>query len=245
MQYSCGYFTDPAQQPRTGPARQEGPSRRQAVSEARPEGARHRLRLGRAGALSQSRRRRRRARGHALDGAAAGGARAGGRGGRVGPGQVRADGLSRRRPARSTGSSRSACSSMSARLSTGPSSARCRDLLADDGVMVLHTMGRMGKPGTTDPFMQKYIFPGGYIPALSEIAQGERARAADHVRLARRCGSITSTRLMHWYERFKPQQAEVVRLYDERFYRLWLFYLAASPDDVQRRRHGRLPAPVS
>jgi cyclopropane-fatty-acyl-phospholipid synthase len=46
---------------------------------------------------------------------------------------------------------------------------KCRTMLAEDGVMLLHTIGRMGRPGSTDPFTSKYIFPGGYIPALSEI----------------------------------------------------------------------------
>jgi cyclopropane-fatty-acyl-phospholipid synthase len=104
---------------------------------------------------------------------------------------------------------------------------KCRDLLADDGVMVLHTMGRMGKPGTTDPFIQKYIWPGGYIPALSEIlkaSEPERLIMSDFEALRLHYPPT----IMHWYERFKPQQAEVVRLYDERFYRLWLFYLAAG-----------------
>jgi cyclopropane-fatty-acyl-phospholipid synthase len=104
---------------------------------------------------------------------------------------------------------------------------KCRDLLADDGVMVLHTMGRMGRPGTTDRFIQKYIWPGGYIPSLSEIlSASEPARIvmAD-------CEALRlhyPPTILHWYERFKAQKDEVVRMYDERFYRLWLFYLAAG-----------------
>ncbi|HYD37083.1 MAG TPA: cyclopropane-fatty-acyl-phospholipid synthase family protein [Allosphingosinicella sp.] len=104
---------------------------------------------------------------------------------------------------------------------------KCRELLADDGVMVLHTMGRMGKPGTTDPFIQKYIWPGGYIPALSEILS-----ASEPARLIMAdCEALRlhyPPTIIHWYERFKAQKDEVVRLYDERFYRLWLFYLAAG-----------------
>ena len=104
---------------------------------------------------------------------------------------------------------------------------KCRDLLADDGLMLLHTMGRMGRPGTTDPFIQKYIWPGGYIPALSEIVS-----ASEHSRLIMAdCEALRlhyPPTVLHWYERFKAQKAKVVEMYDERFYRLWLFYLAAG-----------------
>jgi cyclopropane-fatty-acyl-phospholipid synthase len=104
---------------------------------------------------------------------------------------------------------------------------KCRDLLAPDGVMVLHTMGRMGKPGTTDRFIQKYIWPGGYIPALSEIVSAsEPARLIMADCEALRLHYPPTVR--HWYERFKAVREEVIRRYDERFYRLWLFYLAAG-----------------
>jgi cyclopropane-fatty-acyl-phospholipid synthase len=102
---------------------------------------------------------------------------------------------------------------------------KCRDLLAEDGVMLLHTIGRMGKPGTTDRFTQKYIFPGGYIPALSEVmaaSEGTRLILSDCEIL--RLHYYHTIR--HWYDRVKAQEAEIVRLYDARFYRLWLFYLA-------------------
>jgi cyclopropane-fatty-acyl-phospholipid synthase len=104
---------------------------------------------------------------------------------------------------------------------------KCSELLAPDGVMVLHTMGRMGKPGTTDRFIQKYIWPGGYIPALSEIVS-----ASEPARLIMAdCEALRlhyPPTVLHWYERFKARRDDVVRLYDERFYRLWLFYLAAG-----------------
>jgi cyclopropane-fatty-acyl-phospholipid synthase len=104
---------------------------------------------------------------------------------------------------------------------------KCRDLLADDGVMLLHTMGRMGRPGTTDPFIQKYIWPGGYIPSLSEIVS-----ASEPARLIMAdCEALRlhyPPTIIHWYDRFKARHDEVVRMYDERFYRLWLFYLAAG-----------------
>ncbi|MEA3049959.1 MAG: cyclopropane-fatty-acyl-phospholipid synthase [Sphingomonadales bacterium] len=102
-----------------------------------------------------------------------------------------------------------------------------RDLLAPDGVALVHTMGRMGKPGTTDRFMQKYIFPGGYLPALSEIvsaSERERLIMADCEAL--RLHYVYTLRA--WYERLKARREEASALADERFYRLWLFYLAAS-----------------
>jgi cyclopropane-fatty-acyl-phospholipid synthase len=105
--------------------------------------------------------------------------------------------------------------------------AQVRQRLAPDGVALIHTMGRMGKPGTTDRFMQKYIFPGGYLPALSEIvsaSERERLIMADCEAL--RFHYVYTLRA--WYERLKARQEEVAALADERFYRLWLFYLAAS-----------------
>jgi len=104
---------------------------------------------------------------------------------------------------------------------------KCRELLADDGVALVHTMGRMGKPGTTDRFMLKYIFPGGYLPALSEIvsaSERERLIMADCEAL--RLHYVYT--LLAWYERLKARREEVVALLDERFWRLWTFYIAAS-----------------
>jgi cyclopropane-fatty-acyl-phospholipid synthase len=104
---------------------------------------------------------------------------------------------------------------------------KVRELLTPDGVALIHTMGRMGKPGTTDAFMQKYIFPGGYLPALSEIvsaSERERLIMADCEAL--RLHYVYTLRA--WYERFKANHDKVVARYDERFYRLYSFYLAAS-----------------
>ena len=104
---------------------------------------------------------------------------------------------------------------------------KIRELLADDGVALVHTMGRMGKPGTTDRFMLKYIFPGGYLPALSEIvsaSERERLIMADCEAL--RLHYVYT--LCAWYERLKARREEIVELLDERFWRLWTFYIAAS-----------------
>jgi cyclopropane-fatty-acyl-phospholipid synthase len=104
---------------------------------------------------------------------------------------------------------------------------KVKELLVPDGVALIHTMGRMGKPGTTDRFMQKYIFPGGYLPSLAEIvsaSERERLIMADCETL--RMHYVYTLRA--WYERFKANHDEIVRLTDERFWRLYAFYLAAS-----------------
>ena len=104
---------------------------------------------------------------------------------------------------------------------------KCRELLADDGVMLLHTIGRMGEPGRTDAFTLKYIFPGGYNPALSEIvAASEKSRMiASDVETLRLHYAYT---LNLWYDRAVAARDALIELYDERFYRLWLFYLAGA-----------------
>jgi cyclopropane-fatty-acyl-phospholipid synthase len=104
---------------------------------------------------------------------------------------------------------------------------KCRELLADDGVALIHTMGRFGGPGRTDKFMLKYIFPGGYLPALSEIiaaSEQEKLIMADCETW--RLHYVYT--LTEWYERYKSNRARIVGMYDERFYRLWQFYLAVS-----------------
>ena len=109
-------------------------------------------------------------------------------------------------------------------------------LLAPDGVMVSHCCGRAGPPGFTDAWTRKYIFPGGYIPALSElVTQSERAgfQVMD-VEAMRFHYSLT---LEEWYKRTVLHREEITRLYDERFYRMWLFYLAGAE---QSFRHGTL-----
>ena len=104
---------------------------------------------------------------------------------------------------------------------------KCRSLLADDGVMLLHTIGRMGGPGTTDAFTRKYIFPGGYIPALSEtVAASEKHRliAADVETLRLHYGKT----LREWYANCMTHRDAIIAMYDERFFRMWTFYLAGA-----------------
>jgi cyclopropane-fatty-acyl-phospholipid synthase len=104
---------------------------------------------------------------------------------------------------------------------------QCAKLLADDGVMVLHAIGRSEGPNATNPWIDKYIFPGGYIPALSEVLPAiERAGLlVTDVEILRLHYAET---LKQWRERFMARAEEARRVYDERFVRMWEFYLAAS-----------------
>jgi cyclopropane-fatty-acyl-phospholipid synthase len=103
----------------------------------------------------------------------------------------------------------------------------CAALLTEDGVMVLHSIGRSEGPDATNPWIAKYIFPGGYIPALSEVLPAiERSGLlVCDVEILRLHYAET---LKAWRERFMANRKEAVRLYDERFARMWEFYLAAS-----------------
>lgn len=103
----------------------------------------------------------------------------------------------------------------------------CRQLLKEDGVMLLHTIGRSGPPYPTNPWITKYIFPGGHLPILSEIMPSvERAGlVVTDIEVLRLHYAFT---LKAWRERFLARREEVLRLYDERFCRMWECYLAMS-----------------
>jgi cyclopropane-fatty-acyl-phospholipid synthase len=104
---------------------------------------------------------------------------------------------------------------------------KCCEMLADDGVMLLHSIGRSDGPNVTNPWIAKYIFPGGYIPALSEVLPAiERAGLlVTDIEILRLHYAET---LKAWRERFLAHREDVERLYDPRFVRMWEFYLAAS-----------------
>ncbi len=105
--------------------------------------------------------------------------------------------------------------------------SNCARLLADDGVMLLHTIGFSDVPGFAAPWIDKYIFPGGYLPALSEIVPDiEKAGLViSDVEILQVHYAET---LRAWRNAFMAQRAEAKALYDERFCRMWEFYLAAS-----------------
>ncbi|WP_262329961.1 SAM-dependent methyltransferase [Bosea sp. BH3] len=103
---------------------------------------------------------------------------------------------------------------------------KVRELLTDDGVALIHTIGRSTPPGATNPFIAKYIFPGGYIPAMSEVAAAielEELVITD-VEVLRIHYAET---LKAWRENFLARRDKAVAMYDERFARMWEFYLAA------------------
>jgi len=104
---------------------------------------------------------------------------------------------------------------------------QCASILAKDGVMVLHSIGRSEGPNVTNPWIAKYIFPGGYIPALSEVLPAiERAGLlVTDIEILRLHYAET---LKAWRERFLAHRDDVLRIYDQRFLRMWEFYLAAS-----------------
>jgi cyclopropane-fatty-acyl-phospholipid synthase len=101
------------------------------------------------------------------------------------------------------------------------------ELLADDGVMVLHSIGRSEGPSATSPWIAKYIFPGGYIPSLSEVLRHieKSGLLVTDMEILRLHYAET---LKAWRERFLAHREAVERIYDRRFVRMWEFYLAAS-----------------
>jgi cyclopropane-fatty-acyl-phospholipid synthase len=104
---------------------------------------------------------------------------------------------------------------------------KVRDLLADDGTAVIHTIGRSEPPTVTNPFIAKYIFPGGYIPAMSEmVAAIERSGLMiSDLEVLRLHYADT---LRAWRERFLANWDKAAGILDEKFCRMWEFYLAGS-----------------
>ncbi len=101
------------------------------------------------------------------------------------------------------------------------------DLLGDDGVMLTHTIGRSGAPGPTDKWARTYIFPGHHLPAISEVVSAtERAgwRVSDF-EVLRMHYAYT---LAEWYRRTTLHKAEIIKLFDERMFRMWQFYLVGA-----------------
>jgi cyclopropane-fatty-acyl-phospholipid synthase len=102
--------------------------------------------------------------------------------------------------------------------------AKVKSLLAEDGVCLLHSIGRMDPPGGTNPWLRKYIFPGGYTPALSEVlaAVEQVGLWVTDIEILRLHYAST---LREWRRRFEANRDRIRELYDERFCRMWEFYL--------------------
>ena len=104
---------------------------------------------------------------------------------------------------------------------------KIRDLLADDGVCVLHTIGRSNEPGPVNPFIRRYIFPGCDVPCLSEVLPvvERTGLLVTDIEVLRLHYAET---LRHWRQRFQANRARIRELYDERFCRMWEIYLAGT-----------------
>ena len=104
---------------------------------------------------------------------------------------------------------------------------KSEQLLADDGVMLLHSIGRSEGPSVTSPWISKYIFPGGYIPSLSEVlaAIEKSGLLVTDIEILRLHYAET---LKVWRKRFLAHREEVEHIYDQRFVRMWEFYLAVA-----------------
>ena len=107
--------------------------------------------------------------------------------------------------------------------------SRINALMPDDGVMVLHSIGHMSPPGTASPWLRKYIFPGAYSPALSEVfpvVERSRLWVLDLEFLRTHYAKT----LNHWDRRFQQNRQKVVEMFDERFARMWEFYLISAEE---------------
>ena len=113
---------------------------------------------------------------------------------------------------------------------------KLKALLADDGVAVIHTIARFDGPSVTNPWLRKYIFPGGYCPALSEVyaaveRSGLKTLDMEVLRLH------YAETLKHWSRNFQANRDQVKAIYDERFCRMWEFYLAGAEVAFRRQDH--------
>ncbi len=126
---------------------------------------------------------------------------------------------------------------MSARRSTATFFRTVRRCLADDGVALLHSIGRMDEPGGTNEWLEKYIFPGGYTPALSEVLPHiERSGLwVTDIEVLRLHYAQT---LRHWRRRFAANRDTIASIFDERFCRMWEFYLGGC--ELSFRNGGQM-----
>ena len=100
-------------------------------------------------------------------------------------------------------------------------------LMPDDGIAVLHSIGHMSPPGMASPWLRKYIFPGAYSPALSEVFDSVERNSLWVMDLEFLRVHYATT-LAHWAGRFEKNRDRVIAMYDERFARMWEFYLISA-----------------
>jgi len=114
--------------------------------------------------------------------------------------------------------------------------SKIRELLKDDGCALVHSIGRKGGPGTTGKWIRKYIFPGGYSPALSETySEIEKAKLwVTDMEILRLHYAET---LLEWDNRFQVNRGKVAKMFDERFCRMWEFYLIVSEFSFRYGKH--------
>ena len=104
---------------------------------------------------------------------------------------------------------------------------KINSLMPDDGLMLLHSIGHMSPPGTASPWLRKYIFPGAYSPALSEVfpvVEQNNLWVTDLEFLRLHYAKT----LAHWEKRFQENRAKVEEMFDEKFARMWEFYLTSA-----------------
>ncbi len=105
--------------------------------------------------------------------------------------------------------------------------SKANDILKENGVFLLHTIGQRGIPTATSPWIRKYIFPGGYIPSLSEI-MNETQRLNINVTDVEVLRLHYAHTLSRWYQNVIENKDKIIKMFDQRFYRMWEFYLLAS-----------------
>ena len=105
--------------------------------------------------------------------------------------------------------------------------SKANDILKENGVFLLHTIGQRGKPTATSPWIRKYIFPGGYIPSLSEVMSATQKLNINvtDVEVLRLHYAHT---LSKWYQNVIENKDKIINMFDHRFFRMWEFYLLAS-----------------
>ncbi len=105
--------------------------------------------------------------------------------------------------------------------------SKANDILKENGVFLLHTIGQRGKPTATSPWIRKYIFPGGYIPSLSEV-MNETQKLNINVTDVEVLRLHYAHTLSKWYQNVIENKDKIIKMFDQRFFRMWEFYLLAS-----------------